>query len=169
MVTGKELRNAIREKGFTMETAANQLDMSRQNLYYQTNKSKVDEDVLDKVMSKLGITFDKKELLQTSNNEKEEDTFKVKYYQLLEDQNNLLKGQVIELQKELKEIKANLDDIVKNQLTLDAGLQAAQEVILRKLSKDEKEYDSLIDSAYNTAIEHVRANNQKGNRLLVGS
>lgn len=55
MATGKELKNAIKGKGLTVQEAADKLGISRQTLSTQFGKAEVDPDLLQNVKTKLKI------------------------------------------------------------------------------------------------------------------
>lgn len=55
MTTGAQVRNAIKSIGKTMDDAAKSLGISRQSLYFQTNKTFVGDDFLQLLKDKLGI------------------------------------------------------------------------------------------------------------------
>jgi phage repressor protein C with HTH and peptisase S24 domain len=55
MMSGKEVRKALKINDISIELAAEKLGMTRQNLYYLTNKSVVDDSLLQNIKDKLGI------------------------------------------------------------------------------------------------------------------
>lgn len=54
-MTGKDIRNAIKGRGLTLQQAADLLEMDRTTLYHKLNDATLDKDFLQNVESKIGI------------------------------------------------------------------------------------------------------------------
>jgi hypothetical protein len=175
MVTGKQIKEAIRVSQLTMQQAADKMGVSRQTLYGIVNRGELDEDVSNDVITKLGLV-----LQDVKTNDKEPGSAQSivgsqvsdRYIKLLEDTVEKQKEEIVALKSEVKalhKVREHLDDLLKNQKTILSQLEAGQEVILSKLSSDDEDYQSLMDGVGNTFLLKRRELERMGNRFVVGS
>lgn len=133
-MSGEELKNAIRGKGMTIEDAASLLGMSRQGLHYNLNKNNIDNDLLQKVKTKLGIHPKTAEIKEVSSEVNEDDhTYKKKSPFILRS----------EVEKMFKDL---IETVASNEATVNVVMAIIKEIAPIVLEKDPKEFSLETDA-----------------------
>lgn len=73
------------------------------------------------------------------------------------------------LRKGVQKITESLDTVLSNQITMDAASQAAHNWLLRRVSKDEAEYQAAMRSVDNAAAAIERATMKNDSRIEIGN
>jgi NADH:ubiquinone oxidoreductase subunit C len=148
MHQGNQLKLLIKGKGFKMNTIAEVIQMSRQNLNYHLRKENLDDEFLQTIKKHFYLDFPKMTVFDKLENGKSTPSPAGSYQELLEGQlrfsqdvfNNLLQ----ETLQKVKRLEVNLalvsESIIRTEATLQVNMNrvAYMEIILKNnvLDKD---------------------------------
>lgn len=171
----------IREENhLTQQQLADKLNISREMVVKMESGSrpvsKSTQILLDKFTSDLKS---EKSTNTKSNIQSQMENSAEKLIKSLEDRIAEYRERILELKGNIEDmrshnhalqnfVQASLQNVLKNQVVLEAAMEARQDKILELLAKDEADFDKIFDSVYKSEVQKLKEYDGTDNRLQIG-
>lgn len=159
MISGKDLKRAIKAEGLTIEEAATKIGMTRVNLYSYLNRAELEEEFVENVNTKLNIKLEGKGAPYPTNNS-QNDTHTQELIDQLKKSLSEKDGIIKDLFDEIKQIKAGIEDLksVKE-------LAEKNQTILQTVQKDLQTTIDWSVAFRNVAVAYLTDNPHQARSL----